>query len=610
MRLKILRHFRTRQGGDTIVEVMIAMVILAVVIGAAYATSTRSFQTGLNASYRDQALSYAGQQVELLKKIDSSGGIKTFTDDPTVPFCVNPADLSRKPATAPGCSTPIGAPADVLPDRYSVTVIYTGDSATQTKTFNVTVNWTSANNTPNQTKLYFRTNNSWTNTSGACSGAASATAPCDPLPTGTPPPPAGLVFNTANGTDSISIPYNGTTSFTWVGVAIVSGANPCTATGAWMGSRPASATNYSVGPLTTAGDNVFTLSCPGINGSSTATKKVTVTVPSPPPPTVTTGSATSVTSNSATLNGTLNGNGSATTYQFKYGTTTGYGSTTSSTASGTGSANASTVISGLSVSTLYHFQLCATNANGTLCGSDATFTTTAVPVPVNLSAGGGGGGGGGDWNSCTGPSGGAGGTGDFIGGYGGGGFGCNGQDIENGGGGGSSAGPGGGGGGGGGPNDGHAGLAPFGGGNGGAGGYIGSFGCVGQSGFVPGGGGGGGGASGRTNSCGGSSGASGQVILACSSGCPASPYSGSATFTIPAGVTSMTIQLWGGGGGGGGSSCKPINPGEWCDTGAGGGGGGYTSATVMVVPGGVLTITVGAGGSYSSGGNTTVRSSW
>ncbi len=43
-------------------------------------------------------------------------------------------------------------------------------------------------------------------------------------------------------------------------------------------------------------------------------------------PAATTGSASAVTGTTATLNGTVNPNGAATTWQFEYGTTTGYGS--------------------------------------------------------------------------------------------------------------------------------------------------------------------------------------------------------------------------------------------------------------------------------------------
>jgi hypothetical protein len=62
-------------------------------------------------------------------------------------------------------------------------------------------------------------------------------------------------------------------------------------------------------------------------------------------PTVTTGTASSVTSTTATISGTVNPNGAATTYQFQYGTTTGYGSVSpgSATSAGSGSAAVSEI---------------------------------------------------------------------------------------------------------------------------------------------------------------------------------------------------------------------------------------------------------------------------
>lgn len=69
----------------------------------------------------------------------------------------------------------------------------------------------------------------------------------------------------------------------------------------------------------------------------------------------------------------------------------------------------------------------------------------------------------------------------------------------------------------------------------------------------------------------------------------------SGDFTVPADVTSITIEVVGGGGGGG------IN-----GTG-GGGGGGYSIGTYSVSPLAVIPVTIGAGGeSGTAGGTTTV----
>jgi len=93
-------------------------------------------------------------------------------------------------------------------------------------------------------------------------------------------------------------------------------------------------------------------------------------------PTVTISDATSVAESTATLNGSVNPNGSSTTYYFEYGTTTDYGSTTTSTDAGTGttSVSVSADLTGLSEGTTYHFRLAATNSVGTSYGDDKTFT--------------------------------------------------------------------------------------------------------------------------------------------------------------------------------------------------------------------------------------------
>lgn len=73
-------------------------------------------------------------------------------------------------------------------------------------------------------------------------------------------------------------------------------------------------------------------------------------------------------------------------------------------------------------------------------------------------------------------------------------------------------------------------------------------------------------------------------------------FTSSGTFTVPVGVTEITVEAWGGGGGGGGSSSNR-------DGGSGGGGGGYTKGTLSVGENQVINFTVGAGGSGASAGN-------
>ena len=101
-------------------------------------------------------------------------------------------------------------------------------------------------------------------------------------------------------------------------------------------------------------------------------------------PTVTTGSATSVSSDSATLNGTVDPNGVSATYYFEYGATTSYGTSTTSTSAGSGTSAVSVnaPISGLTANTTYHNRLVATNSVGTSYGEDKTFSTGILYVQI------------------------------------------------------------------------------------------------------------------------------------------------------------------------------------------------------------------------------------
>ncbi len=95
--------------------------------------------------------------------------------------------------------------------------------------------------------------------------------------------------------------------------------------------------------------------------------------------TVTTGSASSITYIGATLNGTVNPQGSSPSVSFSYGTTASYGSTataTPSTVSGSTSTSVSASVTGLSCSTSYHYKMTETISGVVFSGADKTFSTT------------------------------------------------------------------------------------------------------------------------------------------------------------------------------------------------------------------------------------------
>jgi hypothetical protein len=94
-------------------------------------------------------------------------------------------------------------------------------------------------------------------------------------------------------------------------------------------------------------------------------------------PSALTGPATKRAYGSATLTGTVDPDGHATSYVFQYGRTATYGSTTSATAAGAGvgPVPASLRVKRLKPKTTYHYRLVATNSSGTEIGVDRRFKT-------------------------------------------------------------------------------------------------------------------------------------------------------------------------------------------------------------------------------------------
>jgi subtilisin family serine protease len=110
--------------------------------------------------------------------------------------------------------------------------------------------------------------------------------------------------------------------------------------------------------------------------------------PNTQPPTVTAGTATNVTSGSATINGTVKPNSATTSYYFEWGTSTSYGTSNplspASVGQGTSDIAVTFNLTGLTPNTLYHYRLVAVNSEGITYGADGTFTTpcafTVSPV--------------------------------------------------------------------------------------------------------------------------------------------------------------------------------------------------------------------------------------
>jgi hypothetical protein len=105
-------------------------------------------------------------------------------------------------------------------------------------------------------------------------------------------------------------------------------------------------------------------------------------------PTASTGPVTSVAPSSATVSGSVDPNGLATSWFVEYGTSTSYGShtATASAGSGTVAVAVSATLTSLKAGTTYHYRLVATSSAGTARGADGLLTTSSAPVAVTGSA--------------------------------------------------------------------------------------------------------------------------------------------------------------------------------------------------------------------------------
>jgi hypothetical protein len=109
-----------------------------------------------------------------------------------------------------------------------------------------------------------------------------------------------------------------------------------------------------------------------------------VTTTGHPPAVPTTGTATSIGKTSATVNGTINPNGEATTWAFQYGLTTSYGlqATGGVLPASSTPQPVTSVLQGIAPGTLFHYRLVAFHGATPSYGADQVFFTFPSPAPT------------------------------------------------------------------------------------------------------------------------------------------------------------------------------------------------------------------------------------
>lgn len=129
--LNILKK-QARQKGDTIIEVMVALTVIGMSLGIAYAITNRSLATGRAAQERTEALKLAETQLEELKVYEQSiADLRDNTDD----FCLYEGSRVLLSDTDSVC---LGVNRSSL---YSLQLLYTPPTATEKESFQSIVTW-------------------------------------------------------------------------------------------------------------------------------------------------------------------------------------------------------------------------------------------------------------------------------------------------------------------------------------------------------------------------------------------------------------------------------------------------------------------------------------
>ena len=139
MRQKIIN-----QAGDTIIEVMIAIMVLGLSLSAGYAIAARSIRAARQAQEHGEALKRAEGQLEVLKSKASNGDSDLFSS--ATPFCM----IGNTP-------TPVSSGNCTLNTYYRVQITRAGDLGNKNYQFDLTIQWDSVGTSAtDQVTMHYR----------------------------------------------------------------------------------------------------------------------------------------------------------------------------------------------------------------------------------------------------------------------------------------------------------------------------------------------------------------------------------------------------------------------------------------------------------------------
>jgi type II secretory pathway pseudopilin PulG len=145
------------QTGDTIVEVLIAISVLAFALGTGYATVNRSNQSILANKERYQAQLLANQQVELLRQyIDVTGSKDAISNSGFKCYREEGGSAVIKDSNFPPNNNSCDFSDSIYGATYKVVTKYIGTCSSSTFcSYNITVSWDSVKGGQERLSLWY-----------------------------------------------------------------------------------------------------------------------------------------------------------------------------------------------------------------------------------------------------------------------------------------------------------------------------------------------------------------------------------------------------------------------------------------------------------------------
>jgi type II secretory pathway pseudopilin PulG len=144
--------FRHSQGGDTIVEVVIAIAVIATVLTGAFVVTNRSLTAVRDSEEHSEALQLLQGQIELLRSAASQTSNNQLSGVTlTKPFCFNSSGIYQAVAT-------LGKPCSTGNIPYNLSIVGTTANPVQgaTTTFLSTVTWVALGGGTDQVQLAYK----------------------------------------------------------------------------------------------------------------------------------------------------------------------------------------------------------------------------------------------------------------------------------------------------------------------------------------------------------------------------------------------------------------------------------------------------------------------